>query len=66
MAATAAKDEGGIRASLDVSAQRGLNIFAIRIGVDLLEFVNGDNARSVGIVEITKNFIKGDIGVFDA
>ena len=52
------KHEMGIMASLDVRAESCFDIGIISIFRDLLKFVNGNQARLVGMVQVMEDFIQ--------
>ena len=58
MALGTGKDEGGVLAALDMSAQSCLHIASVGVLGNLLKLVDGDQTRLVGMFEIGEYLIE--------
>ena len=59
MELAAGEDETRVGGSLHMAAQQRLDIF-LGVGGNLLELIDGYQARTVGIVEICEDFLEGE------
>ena len=60
---TACKNKTAVAELLNVSTQKSLYVF-LRIFGYLLKFINGNNARPIGIAQIMKNLFQGIFRAF--